>query len=568
MSEFINIGLDFGTHQTKVCIEDSSDPRNITYTFLKFFEGTEDETYFLPSIVQINEDHTLTYGKFDIGKIKCENKARTITSKPVLILPEKPEKDKYPPKPKEGKIMTFEEFKFKQESKKSSEDSSLRKKLSTKNLKKMLTELARPGHALQKLREEYDAYKKKANKDLQKDYKLRLKSWMNECDIIDKRYQRDCQLWEEACQSVREKYNAELKEWYTLSSVQYENLYRYFKIASFSKSYSWELNIDSMSLSIWYLTYVLFQIYKVVDSDSTVQMGIPQSISDTSHSRWQMRNAEVIFYTAYRLYKSFPTEEAFLNAKLEDLKEFVKQTYTEPDYDTEPGLLVLPEAFASLITLTKEGKISRGLNLLMDIGGGSTDISLFNVINQRGEYLPNISHILSVHKGLNHLFRLYAEHHENLTIEEAREIFEENPDSFDEHIFEFRKEIAKDIQSKIYFPLIEAAAKSGITTTQVKEALYSRPVIYTGGGGVYDAFIDTMHVFTDPMSMSKDFVAIKNITNKDLTDSELSILSVAYGLAVPQMREPQMTPLNKLFEHIQMESSNSGNYEHGITDIE
>ena len=43
MSEFINIGLDFGTHQTKVCIEDSSDPRNITYSFLKFFGGTEDE---------------------------------------------------------------------------------------------------------------------------------------------------------------------------------------------------------------------------------------------------------------------------------------------------------------------------------------------------------------------------------------------------------------------------------------------------------------------------------------------------------------------------------------------
>ena len=47
MSEFINIGLDFGTHQTKVCIEDSTDPRNITYKFLKFFEGTKEETYFL-----------------------------------------------------------------------------------------------------------------------------------------------------------------------------------------------------------------------------------------------------------------------------------------------------------------------------------------------------------------------------------------------------------------------------------------------------------------------------------------------------------------------------------------
>ena len=57
-------------------------------------------------------------------------------------------------------------------------------------------------------------------------------------------------------------------------------------------------------------------------------------------------------------------------------------------------------------------------------------------------------------------------------------------------------------------------------------------------------------------------------TNKDLTDEELPILSVSYGLSVPQMREPEMTPLAKLFEHIRMESDDRTQYEHGISDVE
>jgi hypothetical protein len=163
---------------------------------------------------------------------------------------------------------------------------------------------------------------------------------------------------------------------------------------------------------------------------------------------------------------------------------------------------------------------------------------------------------------------LYLEDHDHLTIEEARDVFQKTPEEFEEYISEFSKELAKDIHHNIYVPLLEASSRSGITSTQLKEALYSRPVIYTGGGSVYDAFIVGMHVFTDPMSMSMDFISEKNITNKDLTDTDLSILSVSYGLAVPQMREPQMTPLAKLFQHIKMISENNVEYVHGISDVE
>ena len=530
MSEFINIGLDFGTHQTKVCIEDSTDPRNITYRFLKFFEGTKDETYFLPSIVQINEDNTVTYGRLDYETVKRAHGEVKREAKPVLVLPEKPQKEKYPERPKEEKVLTFEEFKEKKDHEaREANSKKSQKKLSTQALKKMLLKLTNIDLELNQLRSEYGSYVKEAENRIRHQHKKNIEIWTREAEKVDRRNKERLSSWEKECKRLKEKHETDLKNWFKPLSLISKNIYRYFKIASFSKSYTWEREIDSIKISIMYLAYVLFQIYKTVDEDSTVQMGIPQSISDTAHSRWQVNNADRIFYAAYRMYKSFESEADFLNAKLPDLLEIAGRDFTEPDYETEPGLLVLPEAFASLITLTKEGKISRGLTLLMDIGGGSTDISLFNVIEKRGEYVPNISHILSVHKGLNHLFRLYVEDNENMTIEDARNAFQKKPDDFEDYIFVFRKELAKEIQDKIYFPLIEAAKRSGITITQIKDALYTRPVIYTGGGGVYDAFIDTMYVFTDPMSMSKDFVSLKNITNKDLTDEELSILSVSYG---------------------------------------
>lgn len=571
MSEYINIGLDFGTHQTKVCIENSTDQRNITYSFLKFFEGTPDETYFLPSIVQINKDNTLLYGKADPRLAKSYKKSLPKEKKPKLVLPPEPKEEKLPERPKTQSILSFSEFVSKRTHKKVSNIEAVSyKKLKNKQRKKLVNQISSEASGSRLLRIEYDKYVKEIER---KNKKIK-EQWIHEYYHKEIKYKERLAAWEKECEKLRAEYEKQLRKWSKPDVVTKYQIYRYFKIASFSQGYFWEMAIDPIKISIWYITYVLFQIYKVVDEDSSVQFGIPQSISNVEHSKWQIRNAEVIFYSAFRLYQSFKSEKEFLAATITELNERTRSYESvEPDYSTEPGLLILPEAFASLVTLTKEGKISRGLTLLMDIGGGSTDISLFNVIEVKkskhhSEYTPNISHILSVHKGLNNLFLLYLEDNDNLTIEEARDIFQNNPEEFEEYIYEFSKELATDIHHNIYEPLLKASSKSGITSTQLKDALYSRPVIYTGGGSVYDSFIVGMHVFTDPISISKDFISVKNITNKDLTDTELSILSVSYGLAVPQMREPEMTPLGKLFEHIKMVTDDKSQYVHGISDVE
>ena len=63
----IKIGLDFGTHQTKICIQRTPDEGHgiPEYEFFKFTDNNGEEQFFLPSVIQINKDDTLSYGYVD-----------------------------------------------------------------------------------------------------------------------------------------------------------------------------------------------------------------------------------------------------------------------------------------------------------------------------------------------------------------------------------------------------------------------------------------------------------------------------------------------------------------------
>ena len=61
----VKIGLDFGTHFTKICVEDSKDKRNRSYSFHKFIDLEGNPSLVFPSVVQLNKDNTLSYGFVD-----------------------------------------------------------------------------------------------------------------------------------------------------------------------------------------------------------------------------------------------------------------------------------------------------------------------------------------------------------------------------------------------------------------------------------------------------------------------------------------------------------------------
>lgn len=67
----IKIGLDFGTHQTKICVQRIPDEGHgePNYEFFTFRDLNGENQYFLPSVVQINSDNTLSYGYVDTDRI-------------------------------------------------------------------------------------------------------------------------------------------------------------------------------------------------------------------------------------------------------------------------------------------------------------------------------------------------------------------------------------------------------------------------------------------------------------------------------------------------------------------
>lgn len=70
----IKIGLDFGTHQTKICVQRTPDEGHgePNYEFFQFSDLQGNNTYFLPSVIQINDDDTLSYGYVDASRKKAE----------------------------------------------------------------------------------------------------------------------------------------------------------------------------------------------------------------------------------------------------------------------------------------------------------------------------------------------------------------------------------------------------------------------------------------------------------------------------------------------------------------
>lgn len=76
----IRIGLDFGTHQTKICVQRTPDEGHgePQYEFFRFKDLNGGESYFLPSVIQINADDTLSYGFVDASNRKQQ------TDRPML----------------------------------------------------------------------------------------------------------------------------------------------------------------------------------------------------------------------------------------------------------------------------------------------------------------------------------------------------------------------------------------------------------------------------------------------------------------------------------------------------
>ncbi len=166
------VGLDFGTHQTKICIEDAANPAQKLYEFLEFNKKYK-ATVLFPSIVQINNDDTISYGFVDTNK--CKILVHKNIKKPELVLPEQPDLEL----PKEPHKLSYP---------------SKPQQVNTRNLswKEQLLHLKN---------------KKDSNK------KFSIRKWKEECEVIDKKNIETYDNWENSCIKLRNEHIKEVKLW-------------------------------------------------------------------------------------------------------------------------------------------------------------------------------------------------------------------------------------------------------------------------------------------------------------------------------------------------------------------
>lgn len=151
---------------------------------------------------------------------------------------------------------------------------------------------------------------------------------------------------------------------------------RYFKQATFTSTSNGISKMDAVFYSIWYISYILFDLEEKYGQDFAIQMGVP---TDGERLSLQKQLVVRILLSAYRLVEEVfkNDKDSFLRTPIQQLKEKTVFIPYSEDRKEEYNILVFPEAYACLMPLIKQNKIASGMSLMIDIGGGTTDISFF-----------------------------------------------------------------------------------------------------------------------------------------------------------------------------------------------
>ena len=574
----ITVGLDFGTHQTKICIENSDTPLHKTYEFYEWEEGV----YALPSIIQINKDHTLRYGSIDLDSCLIARKKKIVADPGELTLPTQPvepdipivDEPKMPPQP----VYTFVT------------DGGISMTIPYKDLygigrplpqKKGKSDPMKIWHKkCQKLKLDYEKRKRKwvhmggkrlglpmpvepvyppkpeetdlasdvpesINPQLiaSKEQKEEYQSWLNQCALLKKQYnkaverrdwhisqyKKEIKTWESECERIKRNY-AYRKIQYEESLVEYPMVYRYFKQATFS-AYLWDYEIKPQDLTVLYLAYIIFRLEERFGMDFSIQMGIPAS-KDTFNRLKPLASGYLI--QAIRLVEDiFQNDfEKFLATPYEELLSMIPKYEYSEDLKMQYGLIILPEAYAALRSLTANSRIPRGMSIMLDMGGGTTDISFF-VIEDNGE--PHIYHFESIAKGLN-FFLEYEDRHSFRTIDfsKKKELEDVPKDVFNNAFKEFKGNIDTVIKNLTDF-LHQDTISRGFMKSAFRDAVQNRPAIYTGGGCYDNRMRKPIFDFSDVKYIDKNILGIPNVVEENRITIPYSLMATAFGLSIQRL---------------------------------
>ena len=309
---------------------------------------------------------------------------------------------------------------------------------------------------------------------------------------------------------------------------------RYFKQAVYKDRDSSYMTLwDAARYSIWYLAYILFDLEEEFGKDFTVQMGAPTDSDSIDETK---AIAVSLLASAYRLVEDVfhNDKNAFLQTNYVKLIEQTNIIRYSSLVKRNYGILVFPEAYACLMPLIGRGKISKGMNLIVDIGGGTTDISFFTIENKKKnseDYHPQVYDFFSINKGLNYL----TEGNPTLSNNKKGDIHFYQENELDQsRINILFYEIIKICQHLTSRLKDEWSLQTDYYEYRLTDALKNRPIVYTGGGSTimrlqraYEGFKE-IHLITYDSWKSKEFVDKSLFQNPSLCP----ILSTAYGLSI------------------------------------
>ena len=593
------IGLDFGTHQTKVCLEDSNDRRNKRYFFHRFLDSEGCEQYTIPSTVMVKKDLTLAYGFVNENDAlqSCLAPLTEEPVKPTLALwsyppkptlpelsdpgnpPEKPcyediEKKLHKPvmpqppqieyqQPAENEVHIFNDL---------SELGTLIKKSPTVPTKqKSYGEVLIEYHkAMQRYEKDIKIYKSKLKKAILKadsTYKENMRRYKSKYDdymeakskheTMLKSYERRCQEVDEHNERVRmsvdermTEYEKSLRLWNEEKKQPQPIVMRYFKQSLFSSGLRWRYEWTPLQVSIWYLTYIFFDLDEKYGTDNlTVNMG-----TSSSTKTWQ-RNKEVatqVILTVYHLIEDVfnHNKEAFLQCTVEDLLRLTDVVPYSDEAKRNNAIFVFPEAFANLNPMAMNGRFGDGMNMVIDIGGGTTDMSLFSAPYDRKTKICDfqIYDYVSIPYGLNAVRELGEDSHKSAV---SRSMYE----------------IVRRIENH--------AHSIGVPEREIKRVLQKRPIVYTGGGSTVSCLCCKYAGFTDIKHLRDNVGSTILIEDREHVINMMAVLSTALGLAIckDDDSEIKLQTVVELFKNVEeayserRKSNDNDKYEHGLSDM-
>ena len=515
----ITVGLDFGTHQTKICIEDTADKQNPNYTFWKFKDTSGKTQYVCPSVVQLNDDNTLSYGY--VSDENCKKGLHIEYAEP------------FEPQVREPELILPASPIYYIAPEMNEQDLSAEEVVEYRRIKSQIA---------------------KTNKFLESNHRAL-------CRLITKRYKEEMHNYT----STLNEYQAEYATWMEKMTTPIPIRYFYFKQAVFS-TFEWKYkDVSPMLLSIWYIANIIFDLEREYGQNFAIQMGVPTGAKDLNKKK---EIATSVLLSAYRLVEDVfnGDKEAFLKSTIDEL---LARTDIVPFSDSkkqEYGILIFPEAYAGLRMMTARRKIVHGMNLNVDIGGGTTDISFFTIDNDK----PHIYRYESIAKGINWILQeafgenAILKNRAYLDVESASKEYRQKVSNAMSKYNQSVASVHANIVKMLWNEWIEKMGTS--TKSHLTAALQNRPIIYMGGGSTYSKLKKEVGCFTDVHIVNDEFwsgIQIENVG--DL----YPVLNTALGLSIGEVDDKiEIYSINQLWDGVSSNGFEDDKIDYNLLDIE